>query len=80
MTEEKAAEILTSYAMPNGIGFPEVKEAAKIGVKAIIVLDALKDQITSIKRNAKSDNNDYLTGYICALSAVEGVIAEVNNE
>lgn len=40
-------------------------------------LNALKDQIYIVKHNLKSENSDYLTGYICALSAVEGMIAEV---
>ena len=32
-------------------------------------------QIRQFKRSVKSENSDYLTGYICALSAVEGMIA-----
>lgn len=36
-------------------------------------------EISSVKRNIKSDNNDYLTGYISALSAVEGMLEQVIN-
>lgn len=34
------------------------------------------EQIADFKRSQKSTNCDYLTGYISALSAVEGMIAE----
>lgn len=36
----------------------------------------LLEQIKTFKRSQKSTNCDYLTGYISALSAVEGMIAE----
>lgn len=39
-------------------------------------LQKLADEIASFKRCVKSDNSDYLTGYLCALSVVEGMIAE----
>ena len=41
-----------------------------------MVSEPLKKEIADFKRTVKSDNSDYLTGYICALSAVEGMIAE----
>ena len=41
-------------------------------------IEALQEQISSIKRNVKSENIDYLSGYISALSAVEGMIAEMD--
>lgn len=34
----------------------------------------LKEDIHDLKQNIKSDNEDYLTGYISALSTVEGLI------
>ena len=46
-------------------------------------LQKLADEIASFKRCVKSDNSDYLTGYLSALSVVEGMIADmrgVNNE
>ena len=38
-------------------------------------VEPLKRQIADFKRAVKSENSDYLTGYISALSAVEGMIA-----
>lgn len=38
------------------------------------VFKDLREQIASIKRSVKSENSDYLSGYLCALSAVEGMI------
>ena len=40
------------------------------------MLSELKEHIAFAKRNIKSENSDYLTGYICALSAVEEMIAQ----
>lgn len=40
---------------------------------------SIKDQIYFAKRNIQSENSDFLTGYLSALSAVEGMIAEVEN-
>lgn len=39
-------------------------------------LQKLADEIATFKRCVKSENSDYLTGYLCSLSAVEGMIAE----
>ena len=41
----------------------------------MISADALKKQIAKVKKCFRSDNNDYATGYISALSVVEGLIA-----
>lgn len=35
----------------------------------------LKKQIADFKKAVHSPNGDYLTGYVCALSAIEGIIA-----
>lgn len=32
-------------------------------------------QISNLKKNAKSENGDYLSGYFSALSTIEGTIA-----
>lgn len=40
-------------------------------------LQRLADEIAKFKRHLKSENSDYLTGYLCALSAVEGMIADM---
>lgn len=39
-----------------------------------ISADALKKQIAKVKRCFHSENNDYMTGYLSALSVVEGMI------
>lgn len=36
----------------------------------------LSKQISDFKRAVNSPNSDYMTGYICALSVTEGIIAE----
>ena len=41
----------------------------------MISADALKKQIEKVKRCFRSENQDYATGYISALSVVEGMIA-----
>ncbi|EGC8431307.1 hypothetical protein H9185_001186 [Listeria monocytogenes] len=43
--------------------------------ETMISADALKKQIAKVKKCFRSDNNDYATGYISALSVVEGMIA-----
>lgn len=45
-------------------------------------LEKLKTEIHQIKAELKSANVnvDYRTGYLCALSAVEGMIAEIEGE
>lgn len=45
-------------------------------------IDSLKTAIKDLKKTQESPNMDYYTGYMSALSAVEGVIAilEGNNE
>ena len=39
------------------------------------VLDKILEEIKKLKYNQDSTNQDYITGYMSALSAVEGVIA-----
>lgn len=41
----------------------------------LIDADALKKEIVDLKLKLRSENQDYYTGYICALSVVEGMIA-----
>ena len=43
-------------------------------------LQKLADEIASFKRCVKSENRDYLTGYLSALSVVEGMIADMRRE
>ena len=41
----------------------------------MISADALKKSIAKVKKCFRSENSDYKTGYISALSVVEGMIA-----
>lgn len=41
------------------------------------ILYELKKDIRKLKKNQQSQNRDYYTGYISALSTVEGCIAEI---
>ena len=43
-------------------------------------LQSLADEIATFKRCVKSENSDYLTGYLCALSVVEGMIADMRGK
>ena len=57
--------------------------AAGIGVaiKRVKDWDLLKLKITEAKQTAsRSPNRDYKTGYICAMSYIEGLMAEMENE
>lgn len=57
--------------------------AAGIGVaiKRVKDWDLLKLKITEAKQTAsRSPNRDYKAGYICAMSYIEGLMAEMENE
>ena len=41
----------------------------------MISADAQKKSIAKVKRSFRSENSDYKTGYISALTVVEGMIA-----
>ncbi len=43
--------------------------------ETMISADALRKQIAKTKRCFTSENSDYMTGYLSALSMVEGLIA-----
>lgn len=43
--------------------------------EVMISADALKKQIAKVKKCFTSENSDYMTGYISAMSVVEGMIA-----
>lgn len=45
----------------------------------MISADALKKQIAKVKKCFRSENQDYATGYISALSVVEGLIAYLSD-
>lgn len=45
----------------------------------LISADALKKQIAKVKRCFHSENSDYMTGYLSAMSVVEGMIAYLSD-
>ena len=45
------------------------------GTTQMISADELKKQIAKVKRCFTSQNSDYMTGYLSAMSTVEGMIA-----
>lgn len=63
--EKAAADLLKSQQV-------RILELERAKLKDV---ELLKKQIADFKRTVKSENSDYLMGYISALSAVEGMIA-----
>jgi len=52
-----------------------------VAIKRVKDWDLLKLKITEAKQTAsRSPNRDYKTGYICAMSYIEGLMAEMENE
>lgn len=45
-----------------------------------MMIESLKKQIAFAKRTMKSENSYFVDGYQCALSAVEGMIAEIEEK
>jgi hypothetical protein len=45
-----------------------------------MTIELLKEQIAFAKRTMKSKNSGYMEGYLCALSAVEGMVAEIEEK
>lgn len=44
------------------------------------MIESLKKQIAFAKRTMKSENSGYMEGYLCALTAVEGMVAEIEEK
>ena len=57
------------------IEYHETKQAQNAPPEKMISADALKKSIAKVKKCFTSENSDYKTGYISALSVVEGMIA-----
>ena len=56
-------------------------EGLGVAIKRVKDWDLLKLKITEAKQTAsRSPNRDYKTGYICAMSYIEGCMAEMENE
>ena len=77
MTREQAISVLSGYYEP---GDTRQNEALDMAIEALKGYDWLKDEITDVKERIYSESRDYLTGYLCALSLVEGMIAEMEIE
>lgn len=57
------------------IEYHETKQAQNAPPEKMISADALKKSIAKVKKCFTSENSGYKTGYISALSVVEGMIA-----
>lgn len=80
MTREEAIGVLSCWYEP---GDTRQNKALDMAIKALTGYDWLKDEIADYKRriiHSGIKNRDYVTGYLCALSNVEGMIAEVEGE
>lgn len=74
------AGLRESVGMMNAL---TVAEGLKAVTKADICRDFLenvKNEIKDLKSKQQSSNTDYYTGYMSALSTVEGIIAEMEGE
>lgn len=59
----------------------DIVASLDVAIKRIKDWDLLKLKITEAKQTAsRSPNRDYKTGYICAMSYIEGLMAEMENE
>lgn len=55
--------------------------ACDMAILALRVVDSLKTELKVMKREANGFTNwDYMTGYISAISTIEGYIAELESE
>lgn len=52
-------------------------KAVKMAIAAMENWERLKKEVYMLKRNQNSDNQDYRTGFISALSNVEGLMAVI---
>lgn len=59
----------------------DIAASLDVAIKRVKDWDLLKLKITEAKQTAsRSPNRDYKTGYICAMSYIEGCMAEMENE
>lgn len=75
---DKIAVAIADVEWTYDIGIAAALDVAKKRVKD---WDLLKLKITEAKQTAsRSPNRDYKTGYICAMSYIEGCMADKENE
>jgi len=59
----------------------DIAASLDVAMKRVKDWDLIKLKITEAKQTAsRSPNRDYKTGYICAMSYIEGCMAEMENE
>lgn len=51
-------------------------DAIDIAVRSMKAWGKIEDEVYKIKHNLNVKNTDYQTGYLCALSVVQGLMAE----
>ena len=75
---DKTAIAIAMLEWDHDIG---IAAALDVDMKRVKDWDLLKLKITEAKQTAScSPNKDYKTGYICALSYIEGCMAEMEGE
>ena len=75
---DKTAIAISLLEWEHDIG---IATALDVAMKRVKDWDLLKLKITEAKQTAsRSPNRDYKTGYICAMSYIEGCMAEMENE
>ena len=75
---DKTAIAISLLEWEHDIG---IAAALEIDMKRVKDWDLLKLKITEAKQTAScSPNRDYKTGYICAMSYSEGLMAAMENE
>jgi hypothetical protein len=57
-----------------------IAAALDVAMKRVKDWDRLKDDIKWLKQSMNSSNKDYANSFVCALSNVEGRMAEMENE
>lgn len=55
-------------------------KAVKKAIASIEGWERLKKEVYMLKRNQNSENQDYRTGFQCALSNVEGLMAVIERK
>lgn len=59
----------------------DIAASLDVAMKRVKDWDLIKLKITEAKQTvSRSPNRDYKTGYICAMSYIEGLMAEMENE
>lgn len=52
------------------------RKFVEVATRSLEAWGKIEDEVYQIKHTLNAQNTDYQTGYLCALSVVEGLIAE----